>query len=472
MTMETIFVELNLCQVTPVQLDVDDDRYLGAVAMALDVLSEQFQKNNLSFLSLTGKRRPREVDSIVSYRITGIVDKRHWQCISKLEYITSYYVGHTTIELPNDGITVEISIVPDLLPSVRNHLLEYACGVFLPKDLAGKPGRDRNGSHWLLLLMWRCAFEVALRSSSIPKSYIQKNENLQCFRGRLDVAKNIRMNLTNQSSFYCNYRPMSFDITINRVIRYVYKLIVNTAGIDKKTFTSLAEHDNRLAAFGVVNTPVLPEAIDRIKYTRMTENYRPLMVISKTLIRHFGASDYKCSSNALSYFVDWTEVWENYLLKVMQRYIPNYIFISPNDSSEKTWLLQCGREIRPDFLVYDKTGELVAVMDAKYKNYNQIGGSADYNSGSISREDLYQMTTYLYHYSTNNRRSLKGIFISRGETDKLDHSQFSRSALQGEIALLNLPLKSDNDSVEELGKCEESFAKRLLDYLEKPMTHG
>ena len=455
--MMPIPVKLRICQSEPLDYN---PKQLDGVAQALDILNKQF-RNKVSFLSLTGKRRPRELDSIVSCRITNIDNFHDRKTINGLEYTSSYYVGQAIVNLPT-GESIEITIEPDLEGAVRNHLLEYACGVYLPQELNGNGGNDRNGSHWLLLLMWRCAFERALRFSSIPKAYIQKNENMRCFRGRLDVAKHIKENLTDQSRFYCDYRPMSFDITINKVIRYVYKLVLNaSSGIDRKAFLSLATHDERLAAFGVSNAPVLPEAIDRIKYTRMTEAYRPLMAISKTLIKHFGASDYNCSSDALSYFVDWTEVWENYLLKVMQRNIPDYVFISPNDSSEKTFLLQCGREIRPDFLVY-KDGELIAVMDAKYKNYTKIGNIEDEKEGIVNRQDLYQMTTYLYCYSTTPEKRIKGIFLSRGKSENVQSSPYCNSALHGELALLNLPLP---DSIGELRIREKEFAKRLSRYL-------
>jgi hypothetical protein len=455
-------VTLTIC--TSKALSVPDARDLSLVEMAFEELNKKFRKKDIQTLSLTGNRPFRELDLIAQCHPTDI---RPNKIVIGLWCETSYYVGQAVIKL--DLGEVAIRIEPDLKDEVRNYLLEYACGVYLPRNLATKKRDQHNGSNWLLLLMWRCAFERALRASSIPKAYIQKHDNLRYFKGCLSIAKHIQENLTDQSRLYCNYRQLSVNITINQVIRYVYKLVLNAKGIDKKAFVSLAEHDERLAAFGVTNKPILPEAIDRIKYTRMTEVYRPLMMISKSLIRHLGAADCKYSLDSLSYFVDWTEVWENYLLKLMQRNIQEYSFFSPNEAAEPTYLLKCGREIRPDFLVY-KDGELVAVMDAKYKKYNTIGSSSDEKNGAIQREDLYQMMTYLYHYSIPGK-SLKGIFLSRGAESPEFSSPLRNTSLAGEIALLNLPL-TDNSTLEDIKKQEATFCQRLRDYLDRSVAQA
>lgn len=65
------------------------------------------------------------------------------------------------------------------------------------------------------------------------------------------------------------------------------------------------------------------------------------------------------------------------------------------------YLLENARGIRPDFLIYEEnTDKTPIILDAKYKNYDTIGTKAN-EKGVISREDLYQLATYILHYKSN-----------------------------------------------------------------------
>lgn len=442
-------VKLNICQLTPGVPLQGSWGECSVIQEAIDILNRNLQKGEFNFISLTGSRKPREVENFLNYQ-TSKTDTAYGKTrIKELVFTSSYYVGQAIITT-SQGKQVHIQLEPDLPEDIRNHLLSYACGVYIPKTAKGAASASQDTSHWLLFLMWRCAFDRALKNASIPKSYIPVSKNLRCFRGRLNIARNLQENLTDQSRFYCDYKPMSMDITINRAIRYVYKLLVNLNNVDRQAFQSLHEHDERLASFGVNNAPISPEQIDRIVYTRMSEVYRPLMQLTKALIRTYGAHDLEISNETPSYFVDWTEIWENYLLKVMQKYISEYTFISPNENVNDIKLLECGRAIRPDFIV-EKNGKIVAILDAKYKNYHTIF--------DISRDDLYQMTTYLYHYSFEKNKPVKdipGIFIAK--TSGNEKTTFSNGL--SAIHLCNLNIK-DIETIEKLLEEEKNFCSNL-----------
>ena len=58
------------------------------------------------------------------------------------------------------------------------------------------------------------------------------------------------------------------------------------------------------------------------------------------------------------------------------------------------------REIRPDIII-EKNGRKAMIIDAKYKKYSTFGFTSK-NFQAVSRDDLYQMIAYLYHYGSNN----------------------------------------------------------------------
>ena len=413
-----------------------DPRESASVMFAVSRLNADVQQGRVECYSLTGRRRECILPELVSCTPTGVCRSRSTSILEAVEFTTSHYVGQACVRLPDADEDVVIRVVP------------------------------RFGNEWLLLLMWRNAFERAMRHASVPKAYIEQNRNLRCFRGRLDVARQIRDNLTNQSRFRCSYKPLTYDNTINRTIRCVYHVLSNLR-LSGSAYVSIAEHDAKLASLGVGNSVTIRE-IDAINYTRMTEPYRQVMALSKVLLRGYGANEVESGGTAPSYFVDVAEIWENYLFSVMKRGLPEYMFVSPNEEGGD-WLFENARGIRPDFMVYNKGGKLIAIMDAKYKRYDKIGRYAS-DVHAVGRDDLYQMATYLYRYSSPER-PISGIFLSPFSSCDEGSLHMAANGLHT-MAVCNLDLYSVDETVRtekleipevvrRLKVAEELFCERL-----------
>jgi len=69
------------------------------------------------------------------------------------------------------------------------------------------------------------------------------------FRGKLNLAKQIKYNLIDQSRFYCTHKILSMNTPINRAIRYAYSILEkNGCG---QILAELKTYDQRLESFGV-----------------------------------------------------------------------------------------------------------------------------------------------------------------------------------------------------------------------------
>lgn len=378
-----------------------------SIICAANRLNESVREGKVQCCCLSGRPRLGLDEDVVQCYVTG-VGRRFKNCreATEVKFTTSHYVGQATVELEDDR--VQFRIIPRMGRSIWRHMLGVATSVYLPErfESCGVEGGECE-SEWLLLLMWRNALESAMRKASMPKAYVSRVANLRCFKGRLDVAGQIRENLANQSRFVCRYKPLTFDNTINRTIRAVYHVLVNSR-LPAASYASIGEHDARLASFGVGNSGVTLREVDSINYTRMTEPYRPVMELSKILLRGYGAGEIDGATSGPSYFVDVAEIWENYLLQVLKRRMPEYSVVSPNATGGEP-LLQGAREVRPDFLVY-RGDKLVAVMDAKYKHYARLGRYAS-SPNAVSRDDLYQVATYMYRFA-NADEPFGGIILS------------------------------------------------------------
>lgn len=450
-----------------------DGRHDANVLRAVRMIDEEIKQGKVQCFAFNGRRRDTVLTSVVQCYVEGTKTVQCHVNLSGLSFTTSHYVGQVCIKIDND--IIRLQVLPRLVQPVWRYLLKTAACIFLPNRLRsiGMEAGSED-SEWLLLLMWRNAFERAIKQASVPKTYVWRNSNLRFFKGRLDVARHLHDNLTDESRFRCVYKPLTFNNTINRTIRAVYRVLSNSK-LPVKAYLSIAEHDAKLASFGVDNKVVSDQEIDRIVYTRASEPYRPLMNLSKVLLRGYGAGEVENASQGPSYFVDVAEVWENYLLGVMKRRLPEYHFVSPNDENSGEYLFNNARTLRPDFLAYDGEGRLVAVMDAKYKKYDKIGYSASLPH-AVSREDLYQMATYLYRYASS-RKQCAGIFLtpfSRGGSECLT----TANGLPHFMTVCNLALYdfedggslADADSATvktELAAREADFAERLKGILAK-----
>ncbi|MFP4487428.1 MAG: 5-methylcytosine restriction system specificity protein McrC [Campylobacterales bacterium] len=134
------------------------------------------------------------------------------------------------------------------------------------------------------------------------------------------------------------------------------------------------------------------------------------------------------------------------------------------------------REIRPDIII-EKDAKTVAVLDAKYKWYKQIGknGNSDY---SVSRDDLYQMTTYLYHYGKENL-NIVGLFISPIE-QSIEAPKVLKNNLKHKIKVVNLDIEQfkkpyntegvpTDFSIDKIKSEEKNFIKNIEGILNDPI---
>ena len=119
-------------------------------------------------------------------------------------------------------------------------------------------------------------------------------------------------------------------------------------------------------------------------------------------------------------------------------------------------------EFITDFII-KKDNIVIAVLDAKYKHYNKIGKYADIDK-SVSRDDLYQMATYLYHYGNKNE-NIVGLFISPIEQSE-ENIKILNNSPNHQIGVVNLNIAQFNSencvfSLEKVKEAEKVFIKKI-----------
>ncbi|WP_434581551.1 McrC family protein [Sulfurimonas sp. NW15] len=424
---------------------------------AVDKLRNSVSNKEVEFFSLAQKQNKEIfINELIWYEInnSNLLYAKQVAVVNNATFYTSHYIGFYSTKIA--GKTVNIVIKPRFGSKVFNYLLSYAYGIYLPKG-SSSIIEKQNSNLWLIVIMFKATLDKAITKSQIPKEYQKISKNLSTYRGQLNISQHIKHNLFDASKFYCDYRKLTMDTTINQTIRYVYKLLKDQGF--GRILGEIAEYDLMLESFGVTQKIVNLKEIENIRYSKLNIYYKKVMELSSLIIKSKSKSSDNQASNSdgFSYFLDIAELWENYLLKVLQKNLSEYEVYSPNERGGKYLIEGNYREVRPDIII-EKDGEIVAILDAKYKWYDKLGKTA---KDGVSREDLYQMMTYLYNFANNDKPCL-GLFISpiKGKEIKVLNKNKKHK-----IGILNLNIENlENENfttLEQIKQEELNFIKAL-----------
>lgn len=422
----------------------DGDKNIEAKRLTFytSMLEELKQKGEKFVFQVFRKIKYRKtLEGIVDYKVLSTFNikpgtaKIGYTLPQEIELTTSYYVGfyNTTIE----GQQVSLTIIPRFGEKIANYLYANALGVYLTESTTSI-SQDKFYNQWFLALLWMGALEGAIGKAHIPKSYVRESKNLTYFKGRLDVGKQILHNLTSPHKMYCQYPKLTYDTPINRTLCKVYKILRKE---NSPLFSpSIQGHFSMLNDFGVRDEISLRE-IENITYTPLNRAYQKVIELSKIIISQKGQSNTPLQTRSMGqgFFLDMSEIWEAYLYNKILSKLEGFevencnleggdrVFSEGNDA----------REMRPDFKLM-RNGEIKAIIDAKYKNVDSME--------KVSREDLYQMMSYMYRYDCH-----LGIFLTpnnaEGESVGVDEAEIDNG--KGKILIFSLPLQWLDNAIKE-----------------------
>lgn len=410
---------------------------------AVDELQRQFNDGTLDIICL----RPYNVRGLVECPVS--YERRFIESGEEYRFSTSHYIGRYS----NDECTI---IINPRFGKIFEYLISYATNLYLPYGSSDISCNTRNNSYWLIALLWKAMLNRALTTGQVPREYQTVTRNLSHYKGHLAIGKHIHANLCNATRFYCSYKKFSMDNTINRTIRAVYDILKNKGA--SPVVSEFEAYDKYLCSMGVRSDIDDISSIDCIRYTRMNAPYQPVMNLSRTILENYKAES-SVDSGAkrnISYFVDIADLWEMYLLELLQNNLPvEYHVYSPNTGFGDCLLENRMRNIRPDIII-ERDNRVVMIIDAKYKNYYRFGETA--NPG-IQREDLYQMSTYLYHYSRGDG-AIIGIFTSPVSCQDNEVYTYSNNR-NHRIGLVNINIVGVENDIDLLHEYENEYITKI-----------
>jgi 5-methylcytosine-specific restriction enzyme subunit McrC len=324
---------------------------------------------------------------------------------------TGRYVGEVQFE----GRTLRIA--PRFGDIQLSRWMSRIWGVKLA-PIQGQYSRSKLWIWHLIARLWESQL-VSAAKHGLPTRRTDKVHIGRSVRGRLDVRGSVKQFSAGKQLLVSRSREKCVDQAIAGVLTCAWMHLHEEVAKSFKQTRWLSPNADDLVSrlraglecnAGDFNT----NARVKIRYTPITESYRPVVELSQAILANRGVtSASNGTSNVLGTLIDMAEVWELYLFNMLRIALPEMaVRHTGRDQTSDKYLFHSVHDqfplggLRPDILVYAPSGErLIGVLDAKYKITTP---SSDRPRG-ILREDLYQLNAYMSAFGSQSNRAVGAL---------------------------------------------------------------
>ncbi len=273
--------------------------------------------------------------------------------------------------------------------------------------------------------------------------YVDETSDISSIKGKFDIKDYLVNKIPNGQAdkFQCTYSKFEFDNTVNRVIRYTCKQLLNlTSKKNQKVIRNILIRLNEVS-----DVSCKPNDCDKVRLSRIQSQYRIIMSMSKMFLLN-KTSGYTLGINESFCFLFPTELlFEGFIGGFMQEVVESYGGMVRLQQSEMSLIddiqyaghsLGAAFTMRHDILVEFK--DRVFILDTKYKMVSRFEGDTEEIKRIVSEEpkqtDVYQVCEYARKRGTSDVYLLYPMF--RAEYENEPYFPIGRSL--GEFGDINI----------------------------------
>ncbi len=273
----------------------------------------------------------------------------------------------------------------------------------------------------------------------IKSTYVQCEDNLKFFKGKLLASEHVKKNIAHKEQFYVVYEEYLVDRAENRLIKSTL--------LKLQSITESAENQKQIRQLLVSFEQVSESAnyqkdFSKVVLDRNTKEYDMLMRWSKVFLMNKSFTTFSGTQNARALLFPMEKVFESYVAQELKKTLADLKWeVSSQDRGY--YLFDCPRQfaLRPD-IVITRDDDTKIILDTKWK---RLVDKRRINYG-ISQADMYQMYAYSKKYKTPE------IWLLYPITEEMrDHSDISFTSDDGTCVRLYFVDVSDiNTSLRNL----------------------
>lgn len=340
--------------------------------------------------------------------------QKHFDALAKLnvlhdnKYFTlvhqgirfSQYVGVVQI----DTLSIEILPKADQLSedtSVwRNALISMLQSTKkLKVNQVGQANVSKQNIHLLdIYFDWFLREVDTLIRQGLIRKYYKETKNVTALKGKLEFAGHISKNLIHKERFYTTHQIYDKDHQIHQILNLALSIIEQ---LTKGSYLFARCKSVQLNFPEVSEIKCTATTFEKIRLNRKAIPYEKALEIARLIILNYAPNISSGAERMLALMFDMNRLWEEFILRQMQRDLSKEGWKVSAQRSEKFWE---GKTIRPD-IVLTRDAETY-IIDTKWKLPDKAKPSDD---------DLKQMYVYNHHWT-----SVKSLLLyprSENQTD-------------------------------------------------------
>ena len=248
---------------------------------------------------------------------------------------------------------------------------------------------------------------------SINKDYILYEENLTLIKGKILFGKSIVKNSFLNHKHYCEYDEFTENNLLNRIFKSTFNnliLITESSENKKLLINAITFLEN------VDKTDLSKEIFNKVKFTRLNENYRSIFNLAKMFYNNSQPGLQEGDEFTFSFLIPLNHLFEFFTYKLVRRCLAEEECKVYYQRPTKHLAHYNNEKVlpqRPDIVV-KRNKKIVLILDAKYHGlYNK-------QKFAPSISDIYQLITYSVNYECENINIISPYYIGGL---KLEHSK-------------------------------------------------
>ena len=297
-------------------------------------------------------------------------------------------------------------------------------------------------------------------------NYIDRNENINVFKGKLDINNHIKYNFSHKEKFFMKFDEFSISSLENSIIKLTIqklkKISVNSK--NKDNLNKISHHFE--------NVRLLSNSIESLKYItfdRTNSYYKNAIQYAKIFLNNQSSSIFTTANGEVATILFPMEtIFENYitnkLINIVKEKFYNELTVKVQDDSCSVFStvtlnnteIDNMFKVKPDIVIKNKNTKEIFILDTKWKILDKLDSKF-----KISTDDIYQMLSYvkIYNDRYKNSHTCEKAYLIYPARNRRESSFFSEDKIK---------FKTDNF---ELNICfislssEEKTEKDLIDVL-------
>lgn len=228
----------------------------------------------------------------------------------------------------------------------------------------------------------------------IKSAYVEQEDNLRFYKGKLQVSKHIRANTVHKERFYVAFDEFHPNRAENKLVKATLLKLqkLTTSAENSKEIRQL------LTAFEMVDPSTnYQKDFSSVVIDRNTKDYEMLMQWSRVFLMNKSFTTFSGKNNSRALLFPMESVYESYVAQQMRKVMcPDGWEVSSQDKGYYLFVEPRKQfSLRPD-IVLKREGRIV-IMDTKWKSLV----NNDRKNYGISQADMYQMYAYSKKYETS-----------------------------------------------------------------------